>query len=155
MSLADDNVEDATVSRDVPTAEEVADLLDLAPETLEAFVKRVEPRTAAGVLGFGVADPKHMGTVGRWLDAHLAEDDRPETPLEAYEPAGYVHDVEDDRDRALDAAARLTASAWGPPFATPADEAGDWWQEAYECACLAVEGAIVDALLASPGGDRR
>ena len=85
------------------------------------------------------------------------------TPLEQYRPRGYVAGVNDalrvehgdDGDRngdpeavALDAAVALTASRWGPPFATPADAAtGEWWFEAYDCATRAVERAIVDGVV--------
>lgn len=77
--------------------------------------------------------------------------DTDETPLEQYRRKGYA--VGDgDEAKALDAAVALTASSWGPPFDTAHDdpEAGEWWFEAYEHACLAVESAIVDALT---GGD--
>lgn len=69
------------------------------------------------------------------------------TPLEQYEPKGYA--LGDGPDaKALDAAVALTASRWGPPFATPADAAtGEWWFEAYDCATRAVERAIVDGVV--------
>jgi hypothetical protein len=69
------------------------------------------------------------------------------TPLEQYERKGYA--LGDGPDaKALDAAVALTASSWGPPFATPYDKAtGEWYVIAYNCACHAVERAIVDALV--------
>lgn len=79
----------------------------------------------------------------------IRTEDRPatdRTPLEQYRPKGYVAG-DGDRARALDAAVALTASSWGPPFATPASAAGQWWAAAYELAMEAVEWAIVDALL--------
>lgn len=79
-----------------------------------------------------------------------------ETPLEQYEPHGYVRETAERTEcetKALDAAVKLTASSWGPPFATAYDDAGVWWHPAYTAACRAVEDAIVDALVA--GGDGR
>ncbi|MCD2199758.1 hypothetical protein LPA44_07590 [Halobacterium sp. KA-4] len=81
------------------------------------------------------------------------------TPLEQYRPRGYVAGVNDalraehgddgdPRAVAFDAAVALTASSWGPPFATPHDKAtGEWWWEAYGCACHVVERAIVDGVV--------
>lgn len=76
-------------------------------------------------------------------------------PLEEYEPKGYVRPYDDEDGRrdetdALDAAVWFTASNLGPPFDTPIDEAGEWWHDAYDCACKATEAAIVDAILAEP-----
>lgn len=79
------------------------------------------------------------------------------TPLDQYDPRGYASPLGDGSERetkALDAAVALTASRWGPPFATSPDDAGEWWFSAYECAALSVEDAIVDALLADAGGER-
>lgn len=75
------------------------------------------------------------------------------TPLERYDQRGYVGGDDDDA-KALDAAAALTASRWGPPFDTAYGDADDeWWHAGYECACRTVEAAIVDALVARAGGD--
>lgn len=90
--------------------------------------------------------------MGDFCSLTIRTEDRPptdETPLEQYQPKGYVIG-DDDRARALDAAVALTASSWGPPFATP-PSAGEWWTPAYECAMEAVEWAIVDALLGDDG----
>ena len=78
------------------------------------------------------------------------------TPLDQYVSRGYASTARgsERETKALDAAVALTASRWGPPFATSPDDAGEWWFSAYECAALAVEDAIVDALLADAGGER-
>ena len=78
------------------------------------------------------------------------------TPLDQYVRRGYASTARgsERETKALDAAVALTASRWGPPFATSPDDAGEWWFSAYDCAALAVEDAIVDALLADAGGER-
>jgi hypothetical protein len=76
-----------------------------------------------------------------------------ERPLDQYDTRGYAIPVDDedpdDTVRAHDAAGALTASSWGPPFATAAEDGGAWWEPAYETAARGVERAIVNALLAS------
>jgi hypothetical protein len=83
------------------------------------------------------------------FDANVGTIHASEHPLDRYEPRGYVRTAEDANDLALDAAVALTASSWGPPFATAPHEAeGEWWESAYHAACGAVERAIVDSLTA-------
>jgi hypothetical protein len=89
-------------------------------------------------------------------DLTLASERAGLTPLDQYEPHGYVRETAERTDRerkALDAAVKLTASSWGPPFATAYDDAGVWWHPAYTAACRAVEDAIVDALVGPDRGD--
>lgn len=66
--------------------------------------------------------------------------------INQYQPAGYAHGDDQERVAALDAAVRFTASRRGPPFDTEHDGA-EWWIPAYDCACRALEAAIVDALV--------
>jgi hypothetical protein len=76
----------------------------------------------------------------------LDRDTTDKTPLERYQRKGYVTGKGPDT-KARDAAVALIASNWGPPFATSHQDAtGEWFIEAYECACLAVEREIVDAV---------
>lgn len=84
------------------------------------------------------------------FDASVGTVHGSEHPLDRYEPRGYVRTAEDANDLALDAAVALTASSWGPPFATAPHEAdGEWWESAYHAACGAVERAIVDSITAA------
>jgi hypothetical protein len=78
------------------------------------------------------------------------------TPLEQYGQGGYAYSSDgEEYTKALDAAVALTASGWGPPFATRCNDAdGEWWYEGYTCACHAVEWAIANALTAEPGGEQ-
>ena len=84
-----------------------------------------------------------VGTGEKYLaDSETAD------PLDEYEYNGYVREADTEAEEvARDAAVTFTASNSGPPFATHIDDAGDWWQPGYDAACVAVEEAIVDALL--------
>lgn len=91
------------------------------------------------------------------LDA-VERDTTDTTPLEQYAYAGYARPAPpsepvDDRVLARDAAVRLTASSWGPPFGTAYDDGGEWWYDAYDLACRAVEDAVVEAVVGGGRGD--
>jgi len=95
-------------------------------------------------------DTESEGDVAGGSDSAAENDAR--RPLAQYEHSGYALGGGSDERLALDAAVKLTASNWGPPFGTRPDEtSGGWGQEAYKCASGAVEHAIVDALTATSG----
>jgi hypothetical protein len=120
-------------ARDVP----IGEAYDAVEATIEDGPLVEHDDGALGTVR--IADPR----------AYAPDEDAPR-PLAQYEHAGYAWDDDPERHLALDAAVRLTASRWGPPFDTGIDEAdGEWWQEAYDCAVIAAETAIVDALVAT------
>jgi len=91
--------------------------------------------------------PEQNGETADTGEKYLAADDAPR-PLDEYEYNGYAYEPDTGEPRVeFDAAITFTASSMGPPFATHIDDAGDWWQPGYDAACVAIQDAIVDALL--------
>jgi hypothetical protein len=71
-------------------------------------------------------------------------------PLERYETAGYYVGDGEPRERAArDAATRVVASAWGPPYSSDPN-AHPAHMEGYKAAADAVESAVVAALDTDP-----